>query len=205
MLYDFKLQATWKTHFTFFLSHTLSLDHPQQALWKPRCYQTWTLWHCLSLSAEHYRLDMCFRRPTQTDLPPGGGMPRTTHRAWTPEPHCHLCWWRTRGNTPPTHMIILTAGTPRNHFFFKLAICCVSVCVCVVNVSQIVTNRSQKGQQQATTGGIPSRYCSTYLCRYSSQNVCGSSLACMVILHKCGCLSRSFLSPPACTFGEMVI
>jgi len=27
------------------------------------------------------------------------------------------------------------------------------MCVCVVNVSQIITNRSQRGQQQATTEG----------------------------------------------------
>lgn len=61
-----------------------------------------------------------------------------------------------------------------------------------VNVFQIVTNRSRRGQQQATTEGMPSRYCSTYLCRYSSQHVCGSTLACMVILQKYGRFSRNF-------------
>jgi len=70
----------------------------------------------------------------------------------------------------------------------------VCVCVCVVNVSQIITNRGRRGQQQATTEGMSSPYCSTYLCRYSSQNVCGSTLACTVIRHKRGSLSRTSTS-----------
>ena len=38
--------------------------------------------HCISPPfAEHYRLDMCFGRPTQSHYRREGGMPRTTHRA----------------------------------------------------------------------------------------------------------------------------
>jgi hypothetical protein len=146
VLYDFQLEATWKTYFTFFLSHTLTHSFarsliqtsiPQQALWKPRCYQTWKLRVALCIVVVRRTLPFghVLRAPDTDRSTAGRGDAKdNTSCVNAGTPLSSVLMTHERKHTAYSHYNSLTAGTPRNHFFFKLAICC--VCVCVVYVFQ---------------------------------------------------------------------
>ena len=210
MLFYFQLEATWKTHFTFFLSHTLTLarsliqthpnQHPSPSSLKASMLlnvNTIRVALCIVVVRRTLPFGHVLRAPDTDRSTAGRGDAKdNTSCVNAGTPLSSALMTHKRKHTAYSHDNSNCTHIEKSLFLQinnLLCVCvCVCVCVCIVNVSQTVANRSRRGQQQATTESMPSRYCSTYLCRYSSQHVCESTLARMVILHKCGCLSINF-------------